>query len=226
MALARLEKVDWSMTKGVLIITVTSVRLEHPMNAPFPILFTLLGITILVKPIQPWNAPFPIISNFLGILIDTKLVHPLNALSPIIFTLLGISIDAKLVHPLNASFPILVTLWGITILLRLEHPSKSPLVSCTAKPRLSVFLIDAIPMKYKNSSNEVISVLLNTPFKSVTAIASRVDSSPSPLVSQFSTHMAFTFVSAKLMDSVSSKICPNSFQYSASLYNGEQPAGT
>ena len=72
------------------------------MNAPTAILFTLLGIEILVSPLQPANIYCVIVEKPFGSAIDVKFAQSLNALSPIFSMLSGSLIDAKFLHPLNA----------------------------------------------------------------------------------------------------------------------------
>ena len=55
------------------------------------------------------------------------------------------------------------------------------------------------PVKYCNSLKDLISLLVNTLPRSVTAAASASLSSPSPLVSQLATHSALTAASANWM---------------------------
>ena len=60
-ALARLVKVNSVIVRGVSISTVTEVRLEQPLNAPSPMLETLLGMVTVVRPVQFRKAAFPIV---------------------------------------------------------------------------------------------------------------------------------------------------------------------
>ena len=77
---------------------------------------------------------------------------------------------------------------GIVIEVRPVHPLNAWLA------------MEVSPVKYDISSNDVIWVLFwNTVPISVTAAASSSLSSPSPLVSQFSTQRALTAASAKMM---------------------------
>ncbi len=46
------------------------------MNACFPILFTLFGITTLVNPLQPSNAYSPMLVTLFGIVTLVRLVQP------------------------------------------------------------------------------------------------------------------------------------------------------
>ena len=62
------------------------------------------------------------------------------------------------------------------------------------------------PIKYCNSLNDVMLLFLKTVTRLVTAAASLVLSSPSPLVSQFCTHSALTFASAKDIISLLEKV--------------------
>ena len=102
-------------------------------------------------------------------------------------TLLGITKDAKLLHSPKTHSPIEVTLLGISMDVKLSHDLKASLP------------IEVTPVKYFNSLNEVMSVLLKTLSRSVTAAASVSLSSPSLLVSQLATQSTLTLASTKLM---------------------------
>jgi hypothetical protein len=66
----------------MLVGKVISVKPERP-NAPLPIEVTLLGIVILVKPVQSPNAQSPIVVIVLGMLIPVIFVKPSKPLSAI-----------------------------------------------------------------------------------------------------------------------------------------------
>ena len=118
-------------------------------------------------------------------------------------TLLGMVMDVRPLHPSKAEVPMLVTLLGMVMDVREVHEPKA---------LLSILVS---PVKYCNSSNEVIFVPINTVPKLVTSAASDSLSSPSPLVSQWTTQLAFTLASAKMMMGLGgaiSIIVLNSFQ--------------
>ena len=77
---------------------VMLVRLVQPVNAPSPILVTLLGMMILVTGI-PANQPDPIAGNPSTKVMLVRLVQPVNAPSPILVTLLGIVMLVREVQP-------------------------------------------------------------------------------------------------------------------------------
>ena len=90
-----------------------SVKDSHPLNVSNPI-FTLSGITRLLKEVQPLNALSPMLVTLLGI---TRLLNerqPSNAFSPMVVTLSGIITLFKDSQPRNALSPMLVTLSGMT----------------------------------------------------------------------------------------------------------------
>ena len=71
----------------------TASNPEHPSNAYFSILITLVGIIIFVNPIQPWNAFSPMIS-----ILDPRLTvfnckQFVNVKLFMVVILLGILID-------------------------------------------------------------------------------------------------------------------------------------
>ena len=59
-------------------------------------LVTLLGIVMLVSPVQPVNALYPMLVTLLPIVTLVSPVQPLNALSPMLVTLLGIVMLVRL----------------------------------------------------------------------------------------------------------------------------------
>jgi hypothetical protein len=85
---------------------------------------------------------------------------------------------------MNADVPIDVTELGMMIEERLLQPLNAS------------YPIDVRPVKYRNTSNDRMSVSpRNTVSMSVTKAASYSDSSPSPSLSQFCKHIDFTFAS-------------------------------
>ena len=72
-------------------------------------LVTLLGIVILVKPLQYSNAAVPMLVTPLPIVILVKPLQPPNAQPPMLVTVLGIVILVIAVWFRNASVPMLVT---------------------------------------------------------------------------------------------------------------------
>jgi hypothetical protein len=91
-------------TNGTLILT----RLEHPLNAPSPMLVTLLGTTTVVI-FKFSNALSPIVSIPSSSVSEVMFVHPLNALLPIVLMLPGIEILIRLVQLENVEADILTT---------------------------------------------------------------------------------------------------------------------
>ena len=73
-------------------------------------LVTLLGIVMLVRPVQPVNAELPMLVTLLGIVILVRQEQPVNASLPMLVTLYIL--------------PLYVTLSGITTLpvYSLEYP--------------------------------------------------------------------------------------------------------
>ena len=69
---------------------IVAVSIGQPLNAESPMLVTLSGIVIEVKPVQPENAEPPILVTLAGIVIEVKLTLSLNAYSPIPVTVSGI----------------------------------------------------------------------------------------------------------------------------------------
>ena len=83
---------------GFPLSTTILVSPLQPLNAPSPMLVTLLGITMLVRPLQPENAELPMLVTLLGIVTLIRPLQPENALPPMLVTLLGI---VTLVRPLQ-----------------------------------------------------------------------------------------------------------------------------
>ena len=102
------------MVGGVPPFKVTDFNAGHSAKALFPILFTVLGIVIEVKP-----AAKKVFSSMLVILLlsgkvnDFNAEHKLKALSPIFVTVLGMAIEGKDLQELKAPLPMLVTVLGI-----------------------------------------------------------------------------------------------------------------
>ena len=148
------------------------IKPVQPENAPLlnqcvplPILVTVLGIVILVKPVQPANAPFSILVTLSGIVILVKLPQPEKELfgilvPPLITTVFNDAgtFDAKFpnietnvwltagkvmfVKPLqfwNALLPILITLFGIVILVKPVQPEKALLLIILLPVTMTVF---------------------------------------------------------------------------------------
>jgi hypothetical protein len=78
--------------------TLNLVRLSQPTNGFSSMLFTLLGITTLVKLMQLLKAANPILVTPLSIITLTRLSQAANAQFPTLFTLFGI---VTLVRPLQ-----------------------------------------------------------------------------------------------------------------------------
>ena len=85
-----------------MTLYLRSTKLSQLENAPGPILVTLLGIMIEVRPLHLQNAKSSILVTLLGIVTEVSPQQSLNAPKPILVTLLGIVIEVKLTHPLNA----------------------------------------------------------------------------------------------------------------------------
>ncbi len=182
------------------------------------------------------------VSTASGIVTDVRLEQFLNAESTILVRLAGNSTDANSVQPLKALPPIFVTPSGITIELKLVQPLKaeSPIfvrVSGNStdfkfvQPENALFSIDAKPVKYFNSLNEVIVVLsLKIVPNEVTAPNSLSLNSSSPFLSHLATRTDFTFASSKSMILVSSTSFTPPLKISsvqpAAIYASFVPAGT
>ncbi len=78
---------------------VTDVKLEHPESMLSPMLVTLLGIAIDSRAEHELNAPNPILSSVLGNVTDVKLEQPVNAPFSILVTSSGITIVSRDEHP-------------------------------------------------------------------------------------------------------------------------------
>lgn len=105
-----LVKFDWFKNAKVLKL----VQLE---KAVFPILLTVFGNVIEVKPVALRNAEPPMLVIVLdgsNVILRNRVV-PLKALVPIDVTALGITKEVKLVQLWKAEFPILVTVFGKVI---------------------------------------------------------------------------------------------------------------
>ena len=98
---------------------------EQPENADTPILVTLSGMVIDVKPLQPENAEEPMLvtlpSSGIMLFLQPKIkvfiagsIKQLSMLRYFVFPIATI-IDVKPLQPENAEEPILVTLSGIVI---------------------------------------------------------------------------------------------------------------
>ena len=202
-------KVSMSVT---LLGIITDVKSE-PAKAHEPIDVTEFGISKVSKPFNCTKALAPMAITEFGMLM---FLHPhLNVLEDVSITalqllresytlfLLSTMIVFKLLQPEKIQSPIVETFCGIIIDIRFIQ-------SLNASSGIVVS-----PVKYCNSSKVLIEVLpLNTVPKFDTPKVSALLSSPSPLVSQFFTHSAFTSASAKVMFSPTSysTISLNSFQ--------------
>ena len=104
------------------LFNFTEVRLLQSLNAYSSTSFTLLGIVIVVKPLQEANAarPIEVTPSEMSTLVSP--LQPWNALFPIVVTLLGMFIEAKPLQFWNALFPIEFTLSGIDIEPNLLQP--------------------------------------------------------------------------------------------------------
>ena len=139
---------------------------------------------------------------------------PLIIASFIDVTLAGICSSRNLSHCSKILGERVVTFFGKTTDSKFVHPENAYL------------FISLMPTKYCSSLNAFISVFpLNISPRLVTAAASALLSSPSPLVSQFATQISLTFESANVMFSISI-ISLNSFQMLAAAYAALLPAGT
>ena len=101
----------------------------------FPILVTLIGILMEVRPVQPLKAPRPMLATLLGIMvfwhpaINSFVTVSTIALQLFLESYLGLSsstfMEAKPVQPLKTLSPMLVTLLGIPMEVRTVQPSKA-----------------------------------------------------------------------------------------------------
>ena len=132
--------------------TLITSRFVQPENGPIPILFTDLGILIVVRLLQFAKAlPLmllmlsgkvidlrlmqlpkvnPAISFIeLGIVIVVRFVQLQKAYMPIYpVTVLGISTEVRLLHDSNADWPIVVTVYSLVPYLIVDGITKSPLI--------------------------------------------------------------------------------------------------
>jgi hypothetical protein len=83
-----------------------------------------LDTTIELNSQQPSKIPFPMVVTLWGIDIEVK-PQNLKALSPMLVTLLGMVIEVSLEQLPKASFPMLVTLLGMVTEIRLRQPQKA-----------------------------------------------------------------------------------------------------
>jgi len=112
--------------------TVMEVRPEQTLNAPSPMLVTLLGMVMEVRPL-PWNADCPMLVTLLGMVMEVRPL-PWNADCPMLVTLLGMVMEVRPEQPKNALIPMLVTLLGMVMEVRPEQPAN-------AKPPMLVTLL-------------------------------------------------------------------------------------
>ena len=94
------------------LLRVTEVRAAQPPKAPPPMLITLLGISIEVRPVHPEKALLAIYFTLLRCT-EERPVHPEKALLPTSFTLLRVS-EVRPEQFRKALLEIALTLLGIT----------------------------------------------------------------------------------------------------------------
>ena len=75
------------------------VRPEHPRNASYSMLVTLLGMVTVVMPVQPEQAYFPILVTPLPIVMEVRPVQLEKAYSPMLITLSGIVTEVRPEQP-------------------------------------------------------------------------------------------------------------------------------
>ena len=117
---------------------LTEVRFEHPQNALFPMLVTLVGMITDVNPMQVSNAhsPMQVIPNGITVFLqpDINLLVDFSiiALHSFLESYIGLegstTIDAKLIHSTKAILLISVTLLGITIDINFLHSANLQVV--------------------------------------------------------------------------------------------------
>ena len=103
----------------------------HPSNAPSPMLVTLSGILMDVRPLHLENALFPMLVTLSGIIVflhpamslfDAFSMIALHSFRESYFLLfLSTTMLVRLLHLENALFPMLVTLPGILMDVRLKQ---------------------------------------------------------------------------------------------------------
>ena len=89
---------------------VKEAKLEHQLNAPLPIIVTLLGMLMEVRLEQPEKAESPILDKPKGKSTDVKLKQESNTASPIVVKLLGMLMEVRLVQLEKAELSIFFTL--------------------------------------------------------------------------------------------------------------------
>ena len=106
---------------------------------------------------QQLNAPSPMLVTLLGIVMLVSLSQSLNALSPMLVTLLGIVMFVSFSQPKNASFPMLVTLLGIVMLVRDLHQlnASSPMSVTPSGIMQSVMALSLTPVTVLPSSLKI-----------------------------------------------------------------------
>ena len=90
-------------------------------------LVTLLGIVIVVNPLQLINVLFSMQDKLLGIVMLVILSHPKKAYSPIFVILFVKFMLFKLSHPRKALSPMLSNVFGNTIFAKFLQPEKAHL---------------------------------------------------------------------------------------------------
>ena len=148
--------------------TVIVAKLEQLANGLLPILVTLLGMAILVKPLQPRKAPSPIVVTLLGIVILVKYRQHQNALVPIVVNPFGSVMFVSPKQPENAELAIVVTVFGIVVFLQPEINVVLEIfiIALTSLPLLSLLVYavlagsTVIVSNLKQPSNGLIPILV------------------------------------------------------------------
>jgi hypothetical protein len=110
-------------------------------------LVTLLGIVMLVSPLQRLKAQGPILVTLLGIVTLVSPLQPKKVDTSMLVTLLGIVMPVSPLQPSKALSPILVTLLGIVILVSLLNPAKPDLeIPVTGTTRFVLGSVTALGM--------------------------------------------------------------------------------
>ena len=96
MALTSLNE-DW-VIEGAWPLKNIVPMLAQPENAEYPILVTLSGILMLVKPVQLQNASSPILVTPFGMLMFVRLLQLRNACIPMLVMFSGRRMLVRPVH--------------------------------------------------------------------------------------------------------------------------------
>ena len=99
----------------------TSVRAVQPSNTLPPILVTLFGMVILVKPVQLANAESPMLVTSFGIVTSPEQAVPSIKIPFTITSGFSFCLLVNQGVPENADPPMLVTLLGISMLAKLRQ---------------------------------------------------------------------------------------------------------